>query len=194
MSTEKKDPITGIILAGGKSSRMGFDKGLATVHGKKIIELVYEVLQQVTDKVIVIANTDSYNYLGLPVFEDIYKNKGPLAGIYTGLYHSETERNLIVACDMPFLSSKILKYILSNSEGKQIVTPMVHGNMEPLCGFYKKEILEELKDLIEKQVLPVHDAVRCFNNLELPVEDEELLNAGIFTNINRPGDLEKINK
>ncbi len=192
MTKEKEIKITGIILAGGKSSRMGYDKGLAIVHGKKIIECVYEVLKQVTDNVIIISNTHSYDDLGLLVFEDIYKDKGPLSGIYTGLFNSTTQDNLIVACDMPFVSIEILNFILNNSSGKQIVIPIVNGNMEPLCGFYKKEITRNLKELIEKEILPVHEVVRYFNILELSIEGKKMIQSSVFTNINSPDDLEKI--
>ncbi len=192
MTITNESPVTGIILAGGKSSRMGYDKGLAEIDGRKIIERVYGVLKQVADQVIIISNNDAYHYMGLPVFGDIYKEKGPLSGIYTGLAHSGTERNLVVACDMPFVSVELLKNILDRSEDYDIVVPTVNNDMEPLCGFYRKEINGKLKELIEQHRLPVHIAVKNFNMLEFTVTDKEMLDAGVFTNINKPEDLEKI--
>ncbi len=191
---EKENLVTGIILAGGKSSRMGFDKGLAIVSGKKIIEHLYESLLQVVDEVIIIANTNSYDYLKLPVFEDIYKEKGPVGGIYTGLFHSTTEKNLIVACDMPFVTPQLLTYLLEHSGSNQIVVPTVNDNLEPLCGYYKKEILEQLKELIEMDVLPVHKVIEFFDHLALKINDEEVSASTIFTNINKPEDIQQIEK
>ncbi len=186
---ENKDLITGIILAGGKSSRMGFDKGLASMNGKKMIEHVYESLIQVVDKVIIISNTSSYDYLNLPVYEDIFKNKGPVGGIYTGLFHSTTEKNLIVACDMPFVTPQLLTYLLEHTGNNQIVVPSVNDTLEPLCGYYKKEILEQLQELIEMEVLPVHRVIEFFDHLTLTINDST-----VFTNINKSEDIEQIEK
>src|SRR4051812_31899843 len=108
---ENENEITGIILAGGKSSRMGYDKGLAVLNGSKMIDQVYASLKKVVDKVIIVSNTDSYNYLNVPVYQDLYKDKGPIGGIYTGLSHSTTEKNIIVACDMPFVTEAFLKQL-----------------------------------------------------------------------------------
>lgn len=191
---EEKNELTGIILAGGKSSRMGYDKGLAIVNGKKMIEKVYEALSQVVDKVIIIANSDSYDYLNLPVYEDIYKEIGPVAGIYTGLSHSTTEKNIIVACDMPFVSPQLLSNILDHIGNNQIVVPTVNDHLEPLCGFYKKEILEELKEIIEMEVYPVHRVIEFFDHLALKINEEEMNASTVFTNINKPEDIEQIDK
>jgi molybdenum cofactor guanylyltransferase len=189
---EEENLITGIILAGGKSSRMGYDKGLAMVNGDRMIELVYASLKQVVDKVIIIANTDSYNFLNLPVFEDEFKDKGPIGGIYTGLFHSTTEKNVIVACDMPFVTPQLLVHLLEHIGNNQIVVPSFDGNIEPLCGFYKKEILEQVEELIGMDVLPVHKAIQFFDYLTLKINSENINNATVFTNINRPEDIQQL--
>lgn len=191
---EEKNELTGIILAGGKSSRMGYDKGLAMVNGKKMIEHVYAALSQVVDKVIIVANSNSYDYLNLPVYEDMYKEIGPVAGIYTGLSHSTTEKNLIVACDMPFVSPQLFIRILEHIGNNQIVVPTVNNHLEPLCGFYKKEILEELKEIIEMEVYPVHRVIEFFDHLALKINEEEMHADNLFTNINKPEDIEQIDK
>lgn len=191
---EEKNELTGIILAGGKSSRMGYDKGLAIVNGKKMIEHVYAALSQVVDKVIIVANSDSYNYLNVPVYEDMYKEIGPVAGIYTGLSHSTTEKNIIVACDMPFVSPQLLTTILEHIGNNQIVVPTVNDHLEPLCGCYKKEILEELKEIIEMEVYPVHRVIEFFDHLALKINEEETNAGTVFTNINKPEDIEQIDK
>lgn len=185
-----KNKITGIILAGGKSSRMGFDKGLADVNGNKMIELVYAALLQVTDDVMIIANTNAYDYLQLPVYKDIFEDKGPIAGIYTGLSHSTTQKNLIVACDMPFVNHKLLQRMLEYGNNYEIVVPSVNGQMEPLCGFYKKEIAEQLKEIIEMNILSVHKAIEFFDYHTMAVNDTEAMENNPFANLNRPEDLQ----
>lgn len=182
-----KEELTGIILAGGKSSRMGFDKGLAVVDGKKMIEHVFDSLSKVVDRVIVIANSDVYDFLNVPVFEDIYREKGPLSGIYTGLHYSESLKNLIVACDMPFVNSSIFEKILSCSANNQVVIPEVKGMLEPLCGYYHKGIEVAVKNFIEEDQLAVHKALKSFDFQVVKIVGEE--KERLFKNINSKEDL-----
>lgn len=184
---ESSNDITGIVLAGGKSSRMGYDKGLAIVEGKKMIERVILSLKNVVDQVIIIANTDTYDYLNLPVFKDVYPDKGPVGGIYTGLLNSSADKNLIVACDMPFLTESLLKSVVDSSADYQVVVPSVNGRLEPLCGFYRKDVADTLKQNIEADELPVHKAIRKLNYLGL-VQDIEK-EQRVFANINKPEDI-----
>ena len=179
-------------MAGGKSSRMGYDKGLAIVEGKKMIELVVALLKQVCDDLLIVANNSVYADLGLPVHKDIYPDKGPAGGIYTGHYHSATTKNLVMACDMPFVSVEMLLLLLKNSTDKEIVAPVVNEGMEPLCGFYNREILDKLKSLIEGRPVPAHTVVTSFNHTLLPVAISTLGHKHVFTNINKPEDLENI--
>jgi molybdopterin-guanine dinucleotide biosynthesis protein A len=192
MKTIQKDKITGIVLAGGKSSRMGYDKGLALVGGKKIIEIVIATLKEVCNNIIIISNNTAYADLNLPVHKDIYPDKGPAGGIYTGLFHSSTQGNLVLACDMPFVSAALLSSILKNVGSKQIVVPIINEGIEPLCGFYSKAILEPLKALLEAQVLPAHKVVTLFDHTLIPVEEGIFNKKREFTNINKPEDLENI--
>jgi molybdenum cofactor guanylyltransferase len=185
--TEKNNFITGIILAGGKSSRMGYDKGLAETKKGKLIDIAVSVLKQLTDEIIIVANTNSYDYLGLPVYEDLVKDCGPLGGIYTGLFYSKSQDNIIVACDMPFISLQLLTTILKNKQHKQIVVPAINNKIEPLCGYYNGEIKNILKVHIDAKNLAVHTVIEGFDHLIIPFDD--LTN---FTNINTPEDLQKI--
>ena len=110
---------TGIILAGGKSSRMGEDKGLVLLNGKPMIQYVIEALKEVVSDIIIISNNASYNKFRVPVYSDIIKDKGPVGGIYTGLYHSTTELNFCISCDVPMISSDFIFWLL-NKKWKRI--------------------------------------------------------------------------
>ncbi len=181
-----KHKVTGIILAGGKSSRMGFDKGLAQFKGKKMIEHVLDVLQEVTNEIIIVANSDSYNFLGYPVYRDLVKEVGPLGGIYTGLHYSSTQKNIVVACDMPQLSTKVLNSLLVN-DGFEIVLGKLGGRLEPLCAYYEKAIQLSLKDLIDSNSLSMQRAVKSFRTKVVEIDESE---SGSLKNINTPQDLE----
>jgi molybdopterin-guanine dinucleotide biosynthesis protein A len=180
--------ITGIVLAGGKSSRMGYDKGLAKVGERKMIELVIQSLKKVCDEIIIISNTNAYNYLDIPVYVDLIKDCGPIGGIFTGLFHSQSDRNLIVACDMPFVSDKLLNTIIDNCENTKIVIPSINGQLEPLCGYYHKDIILKLKSFIDLNEYSVHKIIKHFAYKAIPFDSNSIL----LTNVNTPDELNKI--
>ncbi len=117
-----KEKITAIILSGGKSTRMGTEKGLTKLNGKFLIEHIVDVVKKVTDEIIIVANSSDYDVFGYKVFSDINKNCGQMGGIYTGLYYSKTKKNIVLSCDIPFVSSEAVKYILDNSENNSSCT------------------------------------------------------------------------
>ena len=94
-----KKNITGIVLAGGKSSRMGSDKGLLTINGKMFIEHVVDAMKPLVDNIIIVSNNKMYDQFGYERIEDEIINSGPMAGLYSGLKHSESEYNLVLSCD-----------------------------------------------------------------------------------------------
>lgn len=187
--------MTGIILAGGKSSRMGFDKGLLEVHGKKCIEYLLDALSAVSDHIIISANSDSYNYLNFPVYEDTIKDCGPLGGIYTALNVSQTERNIIVACDMPFISVDLLKFFIDQSEGYQIAVPITDGKRHPLCGYYAKHIVPQLKTLLQNKVFKMQEILKSFNTKEIVLDASlSFYSPKLLANINSQQELSQVLK
>lgn len=182
--------ITAIILAGGKSSRIGFDKGLAEIHSVKMIERVLSVAKKTTNNIIIISNNSSYNFLGLPVYEDIIKDCGPIGGIYTGLNYSKTDYNIVIACDMPFIEEGIINRLLDNCDDYDVVVPLIENNFEPLCACYNKSITPFLKTLIENKEYSVYKAIKQLRYKPILLNIDEIS----VTNINTPNDLEKYNK
>ena len=177
--------LTTIILAGGKSTRMGFPKGLAEINSVKMIEHVLAVSEKISTNIMIITNDDSYNYLGLPVYEDMIKECGPIGGIYTGLTHSTTDCNLVVACDMPFVSEVLVHKLLEFFEGHDSVVPSVDNILEPLCALYHKRITLFLKQAIDKKEYSVYKALRLLAAKEIVCP----ANTPTFMNINTPDDL-----
>ncbi len=144
--------LTGIILAGGKSSRMGMDKGLTLLNGKPLIQYAIETLESICDHIIISANSSDYNQFGFPVQDDIYKDCGPIGGIYSGLKSSKTERNLILSCDIPLISKPLIKFIFEHSEENRVCVPVQEdGFEEPLCAHYPKISLHLLEKLIKQK-------------------------------------------
>jgi len=116
---KNKNHITGIILAGGKSSRMGTDKGFVLYKNKSFIQHIIEALQPLVDEIIIVSNNPDYDIFGLKRVSDLIENAGPLAGVYTGLDYSETENNLVISCDVPLINSETLTLLIDGIEDQK---------------------------------------------------------------------------
>ena len=206
------DNITAIILAGGKSTRMGTNKSLLKIEDKTIIERLRDLLQSLFKEVIIITNEpDDYKFLGLPVYEDIYRYRGPLAGIHSGLKHSKTKLNFIISCDLPFMTKQMINYLIEYKTDKLITVAKADGFIQQLAGKYsraclspsekilKEGIENENRDAVQKKrkckVLSLIDLVGAEI---IPAESLPFYNKDLYFNMNRTEDykllLEKINK
>ena len=107
-----RNNITGFVLAGGKSSRMGKDKGLMLMNGTTMIEHSIRALTPLCTSIIIIANNNNYKNLGYQVYSDNIKDSGPLSGICTGLSLTKTNINFFTTCDSPFVNSELLSVLI----------------------------------------------------------------------------------
>lgn len=177
--------ITGIILAGGKSSRMGKDKGLLTLNGKPMVQHVIDALKPITSEIIIISNNRTYKKFGFPVYEDIIKEKGPVGGIYTGLYHSQTEINFCISCDAPFVSSDFIEWLIEKSEDNTITLPMHREKIHQMIGLYPRTVLPIFKSSTENNLLKLGNVNREIGCRIINIEEEYAnFNESIFSNIN----------
>ena len=189
--------VTSIILAGGKNLRLGRSKALETLEGKSLLERVIERLRPLTDQILVIISREEFD---LPVageaevLVDIYSGKGPLGGIYTGLLASQSSHSILVACDMPFLNTELLRYMLRLSRDFDAVVPRLEeGMIEPLHAIYSRSCLDNMKKQLERNQLKVHSfldtvRVRYVERAEMQKLDPQLLS---FFNINYQSDLDR---
>ncbi|MDC0338002.1 molybdenum cofactor guanylyltransferase [Flavobacteriales bacterium] len=181
---------TGIILAGGKSSRMGEDKGLVLLNGKPMIQYVIEALKEVVSNIIIISNNASYNKFGVPVYSDIIKNKGPVGGIYTGLYHSTTELNFCISCDVPMVSSDFIFWLLNKSGNASVTLPMCKDKVHQMIGVYSKQVLSYFKESAEKEHLKLSQVNKDMDCKIIDIEKEYAnFDDLIFSNINTKNEL-----
>ncbi len=135
----KKRNITAIVLAGGKSSRMGTDKGFVNFKNKPFVQHIIDVVRPLVNEIIIISNHPNYDIFGLKRFNDIIKNAGPLAGIQAGLHESETENNLVISCDVPLISSELLELLITEINTTSEVIQLQSGDKKmPLIAIYKK--------------------------------------------------------
>lgn len=196
--------ITGIILCGGKSSRMRTNKALLKLGDKYMIEHVFETMSSVFSKVILITNTpEEYEFLRLQMFEDIYKIGGPLAGIHSGLTFSKTKNNFIISCDMPMMTEQIVEQIVNFDSDKEIVLCKIDGYLQTLTGVYSKSILPIIENILLnayesnseshiKHSAKVRTLLDSVDYDVLEAKDLEGYKSEYFFNINTEEDYQKI--
>jgi len=145
--------VTGIILSGGKSSRMRENKSLLKIGERTIIERVWDLMKSLFNEVILITNVAAdYKFLNIPIFEDIFKHKGPLAGIHSGLIHSSSSQNFIISCDLPFITPEIIKYLVDYKTEKLITVAKADGYIQQLAGKYSKGTIYEAEKILNEQL------------------------------------------
>ncbi|WP_158553346.1 molybdenum cofactor guanylyltransferase [Peribacillus saganii] len=186
---------TALLLAGGRSSRMGKNKALLPICGQPNICNIQDELKLAADDFLLITNTpEDYRFLHVPMIEDIYKDMGPLGGLHAGLSASLTEINVITACDMPFINANILKRMISFSEDFDAVVPEIFGQLHPLFAVYRKSCLADLeKCLIDGKLSmaafidKLHVKILKETDFEEYFQDETLFSY-MFYNMNKPED------
>ncbi len=166
---------------------MGEDKGLMLFDDKPMIQHVIDVVTPIVNEVIIIANDNKYNAFGHPVYEDIYKDKGPLAGIYTGLFYSNSEMNIVLSCDVPYVNSELISFLMDQNKNYEITIPKKNGNTHQLIGVFSKSCTEEFKKSLENNELKV---LTAFEKLNLNVVDADQFDKKLFNNVNTKDDIE----
>lgn len=179
--------LTGIILAGGKSSRMGQDKGLMSYKGRPMISFVIEALSPLCDSLIIVSNNEEYKQFGYPVFSDLIKDKGPLGGLYTGLTKSTTSANLVLSCDIPEIKTDFLKELYTFGLDYDLAFAQNEGKIHPLIGYYNKSISEICHKRIENDQLKLRDLTEALN---LGLFSAGNYTTDLFRNVNSPIDIE----
>ncbi len=193
--------VASIVLAGGKGLRLGGSKALEVVGGRRLLDRVVERLRQVGGRILVVTSREQLDILTEfdhdAVLVDVYPDMGPLGGIYTGLMASPCQYNIVVACDMPFLSVRLLRYLAKLCRGFDAVVPSLSpGTLEPLHAVYSRSCAGAIKARLDSGDLKV-DAflrgvrVRYVERAECLKLDPQLLS---FFNINHPADLELANR
>ena len=189
--------MTSIILAGGKSSRLGRNKALQVIEGKSLIQWVIDRLAILSTEIIIATAHGKAipcsSAVEIKTVADIYSGKGPLVGIYSGLIASSSSRAIVVGCDTPFLSVGLLKYMIRISSTFDVVVPRIKDKLEPLCAVYSKSCLVFIQELLEQNQLRIAELfsmvkVRYIEEDEINSFDPEHLS---FFNINSQAALDR---
>ena len=195
-----KSSITGAILTGGKSSRLGRDKAFETINGCRLIDRVILLVARVSETILIITSKQKisqYTNLNHKVIADIYPNRGVLGAIYTGLVHSDTRYTLFVGCDMPLLNIPLLKHMIgsANKNSFDIIVPELNGMVEPLHAIYSKTCLPAILLLLEQKKLKVADLFHIVDTKYICQDEIEQFDKNhlSFLNLNTQDDIEKAN-
>jgi molybdopterin-guanine dinucleotide biosynthesis protein A len=189
--------VTSIILAGGKNLRLGRNKAFELIGGKTIIDRVFERLEPISSQVVVVTSWKQFDIeldIDADVVADIYPEMGPLGGIYTGLTASTSDVNIVAACDMPFLNTELMEYMVDILADYDAVVPRLANEMiEPLHAVYSKNCLSRIDARLGAKKLSIHAFldevnVRYLEEKESRKIDPEHIS---FFNINYQTDLDK---
>ncbi len=176
--------VTGVILAGGESSRMGSDKALLTVGGVSFLSQIRAEVAGVTGEVVISAREDgAYPETGSRVIADRFRNCGPLAGIHAALSSIDTDRALVVSCDLPLVPAEACRRLLAADAAGDVIIARSDSRLQPLLGVYDKAILPELERCLRDGRYSVLDFL---NEVYVTVVDFGA--AAWLLNVNTPGD------
>lgn len=197
MALMEQAQLTGFVLAGGKSTRMGRDKAVLSLNGRTLLETALAAVRPVVNEVFILGPSEPYRTYA-PVIADIFPGCGPLGGIHAALAQTETEFNLVIAVDTPFLSAALLRYLAERAlAARAVVTaPEINGYPQPLCAVYSRDFLPIAERALRAgayKIVPLFP-----NDRTLLVRETELaqvaFTAEMFENLNTPEDLERASR
>ena len=184
----EKRNITGIILAGGKSSRMGSDKGFINLNSKPFIVHIIEALKPLVNTIIIVSDNTDYDKFGYQRVNDIIKNYGPISGLYSGLSSSRTKYNLVLSCDIPLIKTFILEQLIKQfNDDYDMVQLQSENKSMPLIAIYKTHCLHAFESQIKKKEKRLQVAVEKLKNKTInldPENDQYLKNINTLAQLN----------
>lgn len=184
---------TGVILAGGASSRFGSNKALALLHGKAIIQHVADILEAIfPDHLLVTNSPETYKFLGWKMVRDIHTDGGPLAGIHTVLHNITGDQAFITACDMPLINQDLITFLCTRPGAWDVALPWLEIGPEPLYGVYRKSALAVIENELNHKQRKIRLALEKLRLNKVSSQEALAITGDLttFHNINRLQDLE----
>lgn len=182
---------TGILLAGGKSRRMGTDKGLVLLNGKPLYSYALAVLEQCCDEIL-IAGINANQYLTrYTIVEDMFPDQGPGAGIHAALHEASNQVCIVLSVDLPFVDITLVNYLLNNLGDAMAVAPVhTDGKVEPLCAVYRRNCIHAFEKALATGQNKMLDILNSLNFKQLDISSTHpSFDPIVFSNINTPDDL-----
>jgi molybdopterin-guanine dinucleotide biosynthesis protein A len=195
MTVQPIENVTGVILAGGKSRRMGEDKSFVPFSGRPLIQSVLDRLVPLFEDVIIVTNSpDRYTDFSVRVEKDLLPNRGPLGGIHTALLAAATPSCFVAACDMPFVNPDLVRFMSEEIDGFDLVIPCSENTLQTLCAVYSRGCVHPMERQLSDGRLKVadllqHVAVKMVGPEEIARFDPQ---GASFLNINTPQDRSRL--
>jgi molybdopterin-guanine dinucleotide biosynthesis protein A len=195
----KNNSVQGYVLAGGGSTRFGRDKALAEIDGTPMLLRIRALLAAVTNDVNVIAVPKKYAALGITGLPDRWEGQGPLAGIITALLTTKeaggAEWNLIIGCDMPFLTREWLAYLVERAKAisADVVAPQSPQGLEPLCACWRTKAVDKLQNAFDAGIRKITEAMKRVDMEIVDAADWKRFDTGgrLFWNMNTAADYDE---
>ncbi|MEK6565041.1 MAG: molybdenum cofactor guanylyltransferase [Candidatus Omnitrophota bacterium] len=178
--------INAIILAGGKNSRMeGRDKAFLEIEGKPIVEHLINKFKALVNEIIVVTNNpEKYSAYPVKLASDEKPGLGPLMGIYCGLKASSAGYNFVAACDMPFLDTGLIKYMIDSPRAYDALIPEIDNQLHPLCGLYSRNCLAVIEEMLRQDRRDVRSIFPKLKVRYLAKEELVKFDKGLFSFVN----------
>ncbi|MCE5264030.1 MAG: molybdenum cofactor guanylyltransferase [Deltaproteobacteria bacterium] len=187
--------MTGVILSGGKCSRMGANKAFLTVEGERLIDRTVRLFRKIFDEVIIVTTApEDYLDQDAAIVTDILPEKRALGGIYTGLFWARSEQAFFAACDMPFLNRDFIEYMVGLAAGQDIVVPLCPEGPQALHAIYSRRCLPVIRGLIDRNKLKITGLYPGHTIRQIPIDTIRSFDpeARMFINVNTPEDLRNL--
>ncbi len=179
-----RQQATAIILAGGKSGRMGTDKALLPIKGRSMIDMVYEQLRGNFEQILISANEpEKFAFLGCRVVQDKIAGQGPLMAIASALEASANELNFVVACDIPFVDMTFVRRMLTEAEGSgaQLIIPRGSGRCEPLFAVYRRSAVGAVQQVLSAGGRKIRDVFDLCSVRYIRLDAQDFVNINTET-------------
>jgi molybdopterin-guanine dinucleotide biosynthesis protein A len=181
---------SGILLAGGKSSRMGEDKAFIKFRNLYLFEYSLSILKQFSNDIIISSSNPRFDKTGFRRVEDKIPGLGPISGLYSCLKEIKFESAIVLPCDLPKLSNKTIEILINNSTGFDITIALNHQNIaEPLVGIYSSVLIPKLELMMKSGNYKVQDLIKSSTTNKVRISDASSDN---FLNMNSPADLNSL--
>lgn len=182
---------TGVVLAGGRSSRMGRDKALIEIGGRTMLDLALDRLEPWVSELLVVGDPERHGQMRPFVIADEWPGKGPLGGIATAMRYASNDRLLVLACDMPGVTGRLLRLLMAQlGTATEAVVPRHAGRIEPLAAAYHRNAQPVFRRCVELDVLRMSEALSQVRTSFIEVvPGQDGWPQDLFRNINAPGDL-----
>ncbi len=187
------ETIAAYIVAGGKSSRIGSDKGMLLLNETVFIEHIVKALQEANiQNITIVSSNKAYDFLKCNRIADVYPDKGPVGGIFSALSHSKSEQNLILSVDIPLISSEVITWLISNIDYKKRITQVKVGDKtSPLIAVYNRKAVNVFEEHLQREELKLRMVVEAIPHQTIEIPEKWI---SLLQNINTKEDYQNLMK